>query len=238
MSKQISTIKCHKCSLNNWNTAGRCRRCGAPLPAGSGKKALLLQFLNFKRTAIPVAAIVLALCIYGFNRYRKEALYAGTALVATTKAMEKSAPVNREFEAVKQLHRDFLSRIDRNMTDHTGEGFKENQTLAFSTMMQLNEQQNKYLNPAALNYFNTFCRLVEKYYDQLVQYNSDSAHLAEVRQRIREERNLVVNDLSLSPEDKSLKLSELWKENADESKFTSVSAGDIDKTVQSLRNLF
>jgi hypothetical protein len=202
---------------------------------------MLLQSLNFKRTAyccaIPVAAIVLTSCIYGVNQYRKGALYAGAPLVTTNKEMGESAPVNRELEEAKQLHRDFIARLDRNMIDHTGESLNESQTLAFNTMMQLKDQKNKYMNPAALKYFNKFYRLVEKYYDQLVQYNSDSAHLTEVRQRIRAERTHLVEDTSLSLEARSSKLTKLWEENAGESQFTTVSAGDINKTVQSLRNL-
>jgi hypothetical protein len=101
----------------------------------------------------------------------------------------------------------------------------------------LNERQNRYTNPAALEYFYKFYELVSKYYNQLVQYRSDRAHEAEASQRNRLERDSIVKDTSLSPELRSSKLAELWDRKTGESNVSTVLASDIDETVQSLRNL-
>jgi hypothetical protein len=241
MSKQINEIKCPECRLINWNHASRCRRCGNPLSQGTGEQSLISRFWDRKRSvfcwAIPVIAMVLVPCLSGLHKDRGEVSVPGTAIPAPKQRIEKSIAVNRELEEMKQLQRDFITRLDQNMDDHTGAGLNENQTLAFNMMRQLKERENKYTDPAALEYLKKFYGQVRKYYDQLVQYNSDSAHLAEFRQRIQRERNLVLKDTTLSPEDRRSKLTELWDQNAAESQLTSVSTRDIEETVRSLRDL-
>jgi hypothetical protein len=188
------------------------------------------------RLVISAIAILLAAFIYGFHRHFS-ASDSGSGTTATIKGIEKSIPVNRELEEVKQLKRDFMARLDQNATNHTGDGLNQNQILALNTMMLLKEQQNKITDPEAQDSLNKFFRLVEKYYDELIRYNSETAHLAEVRQRIRAERDLVLKDSSLSRELKSSKLTDLWNQNVEENKSTTVSAGDLDETVKSLRIL-
>jgi hypothetical protein len=225
--------------LINQENARLCRRCKTRLSAKAIRES---KTRGFNRAtsfwAILVIAIVLVPCLYGFYKYWKGDSDAKIALAATQKGIEKSVPVNWELEEVKRLHKDFISRLDQNMSDRAGKGFDQNQTLAFHAMTQLKEGQNKYTDPAAQEYFYRFFRLVEKYYDQLVRYNSDSAHTAEARERIRTERDLILNDPSLSPESRSSKLAELWDQKTSESKSASISIGEINETVQSLRNLF
>jgi hypothetical protein len=79
--------------------------------------------------------------------------------------------------------------------------------------------------------------LTEKYYNELARYNSESAHLAEAGERYHAERDLVLKDSSLSQERKISKLTDLWNQNAEENKSITVSAGDLDEIVKSLRSL-
>jgi hypothetical protein len=237
----MSTIRCPKCKLINKEKERRCRRCGAPLSLetdGNGVNSKSMKWARAARyLAVPIIAVVSVLCIFGFYRYSKGVSDPGAGPAVTSKAIEKSTSVNRELEEAKKLNRDFIAQLDRNAADHKGDGLNKNQTLAFDTMMLLKEQQNKLADPAAREYLDEFCRLVEKYYDQMVRYNSESAHLTAVRHRIQAERERVLQDSSLSPEEKSAKQADLWNENASETQLTTVKAGDIDETVKSLRNL-
>jgi hypothetical protein len=234
----MSAISCSKCNLINMDNAGRCRRCGASLsPVAKGKVFDTKSLSTVRCFAIPAIAIVLAAFVYGVFIHSKGTSAPGAGLAETNKGVEKSALANPELEEVKKLCRDFMAGLDRNMADRNGEGLNKNQTLAFDTMMLLKERQNKLVDPAAQKYLSEFCPLVEKYYDQVVRYASESAHLVEVRERIKSERQRALKDPSLSLEDKIAKQSELWDENTSEVKLTTVSAGDIDQTVESLRNL-
>jgi hypothetical protein len=235
----MSTIKCPNCKLIHSDDVRRCRRCGVLLSSKTGRNVSSKSSITGRvvyRLAIPFA-ILLAAFIYGSHQHLQSTSDSGSKPAATIKGIEKSVPVNRELEEVKQLNRDFMARLDQNATNHTGDGFNKNQILAYDTMMRLKERQNKINDPKAQDYLNEFCGLVEKYYDLLVRYNSESAHLAEVRQRIKIERDLVLKDSSISRELRSSKLTDLWNQNVEEIKSTTVSASDLDETVKSLRSL-
>jgi hypothetical protein len=218
----------------------RCRRCGALLSSRTGRNASSKSSVTRRAVlclAISGIAILLAAFLYGSHRSAQNAPESGPKPAATIIGIEKSVPINPELKEVMQQNRDFIARLDQNATNHEGDGLKKNQSLAFDTMMRLKEQQNKYTDPEAQDYLNEFYRLTQKYYDELVRYNSETAHLAEVRHRIQAERDLVLNDSSLSQELKRSKLTELWNQNVEEIKSTTISAGDLDETVKSLRSL-
>ncbi len=219
----------------------RCRRCGTSLSSATQQKSLASFFRVSNWAArywvIALIAIVSAACIYGYYSHSTEVSTRRSGLAATAKAPEKSAPANRELEEVKKLNREFVARLDQNMADPKGKGFSKNQTLAFKTMTLLREQQKKTANPSAQKYLNAFCSLVEKYYNQLVRYNSESAHLLEVRQRVSQVRYRVLGDPKLSPDEEASRRVELRNGNVSEALLTSVSVTDIDETVKALRDL-
>jgi hypothetical protein len=237
----MAAIRCPKCNLINLGKARICRRCKTRLPRITKGNALESKTPRFNRAicfwVVLVIAIAVVAGIFCFYKYSNVDSNAGTGLVAAQKELTKDTATNRDLEDMKQLYRDFITRLDQNLADHTDEGLNKNQSLALNTMAQLKELQNRYKDPAVLEYFHKFYRLASKYYDQLSQYISDRARMAEVSQRIRVERDLILNDSSLSPELRSSKLAALWNQKTNESKFTTIFTRDLDETVQSLRNL-
>jgi|WetSurMetagenome_2_1015567.scaffolds.fasta_scaffold134036_2 hypothetical protein len=221
--------------------ARSCRRCGAPLSSDKNGGVSDSKSLNANRTtrhlAIPVIVIVSLLCIYGYYRHSQSVSSSGPGPAEANKVIATSAPANRELEEVKRLNQDFLGRIDQNMADRQGEGFKKNQTLAYDTMMTLQEEQNKLTDAAALKHLGEFSRLVNTYYDQLVRFNSDKAHLADANQRISSEIEQIQQDPSLSDDDKFSRKRDLKRKNFDDAQKYSGSSNDIEGTVKSLRNL-
>jgi hypothetical protein len=235
----MSTIKCPKCKLNQADDSRRCRRCGAPLSLGAGRNVFPKSFAAKRAVyylAVSVIAVLVAAFVHGVHDYLYSASDYGSR-PAAIEEVAKRLPVNRELEEVKQLHRDFIARFDHNAADHTGDELNKNQILTFAMIMQLKEERNKITDSEAQEHLSKFFRLLEKYYDQLVQYNSESAHLAEVRRRICAERDLVMKDSSLSKEIRSAKLVDLWNQNRQEIQSTTVSANDLDETAKSLHNL-
>jgi hypothetical protein len=230
----MSTIRCPKCKLINKATAGHCRRCSTPLALNSNSPR---PNRAVWRVSIPVIGIVLALSLYAFYRHSPEAAARLPGLTETSKPVVGKVSANQDIEIVKKLSRDFIAGLDQNMANHNSDGLKANQTLAFSTMRQLKEQQNILADPAALEYLNEFSRLVETYYDHTVRYNSEIVRFEEVRQRSSSRRQRILQDSSLSPEEKSAKQLELWEENASEEKATGALSNKVDETVKSLRNM-
>ncbi len=237
----MGVIRCPKCKLINMENVRRCRRCGTPLSSVKSGDALDSKSLNFNRAArywaIPVIVIVSLLCIYGYYRHSKSVSISEAGLAETNKVIVKSAPANRELEEVKKLNQNFLAKLDQNMSDSQGEGFKKNQTLAYDTMMALQEEQNKLTDAAALKHLGEFYRLVSKYYDQLVRFNSETAHLAEVRQRTISEIEHVQQDPSMPSENKDSREADLGLKVINKFQERNIIANDINETLKSLRNL-
>jgi hypothetical protein len=231
---RVSTTRCPKCKLINRDTVGHCRRCNTPLAVNS-KSPQLNRAVWL--AAIPVIVIVLALGRSAFYRYSPDASAPLPGLAESSRVVGKAASANQEMDKVKRLSRELIAGLDQNMANRNGDGLKKNQTLAFNTMKQLKEQQDILTNPAALRYLNEFGRLVETYYDQIIQYNSEISHFEEVRQRSRSSRQRILKDSSLSPEEKSAKQLELWEENAGEEKLSGALSSKMDETVKSLRNM-
>jgi len=237
----MNTIRCPQCRLINMEDVRRCRRCGTALSSATQQKSLGSYFRTSNRAArywvIPLIAIVSVACIYGFYSHSTEVSTPRSGFAATDKEAKRNAPATREPEEVKKLHREFVARLDQNMADRKGKGFGKNQTLAFETLTLLREQQKKTANPSTQKYLNEFCSLVEKYYDQLVRYNSESAHLQEVGQRGRQVRFRVLGDPTLSPDEEASRQVDLRNENVSEARSATVSTTDIDETVKALRDL-
>jgi hypothetical protein len=227
--------------LINMENVRRCRKCGAPLSPNTEGPPSDTRTPGFNRAsrylAIPLIAIVSVLCIYGFYRHSKGVSIPGAEVAGKNKAIAVSVPANDELEGVKKLNREFMDRIDQNAADPKGEGLTKNQTLAADTMAALKEQQNKLTDSAAQKYLDDFCSLVEKYHSQVVRLNSETARLAEVRQRITSEIEQVRQDPSLSPEDKISRQADIRSELDDESQGAGIIANDMDETLKSLRNL-
>jgi hypothetical protein len=230
----MSTIRCSKCKLINKDTARHCRRCRTPLAHDSNSPH---PHRAVWRVSIPVIGIVLVLGLYVFYRHSPDAAAPLPGHTEITKSVVGDAPANQDMEKVKKLSRDFIASLDQNMANHNGDGPKANQTLAFNTMRQLKEQQDVLADLVALEYLDEFSRLVEIYYDQTVRYNSEIVRFAEVRQRSSSSRQRILQDSSLSTEEKSAKQLELWEENAREERATGALSIKIAETVESLRNM-
>jgi hypothetical protein len=237
----MTAIRCPECRLINIENVRRCRRCGTPLsPDAEGEIPASVSVKcsrAARHLAVPVIAIVSLLWIYACYKHSKDVPSPGAGLAGTNTAIAESAPTNEQLEGVKRLSRDFMARLDQNAADPKGDGLRKNEALAFDTMEELKEQQNRTTDPAARDYLDDLYRLVEKYHDQVVRLNSEIARLAEVRQRITNEIEQVRQDPSLSPEDKISRQAEIRSELDSESRGTDSAANDIDVTVKSLRNL-
>ncbi len=237
----MGVIRCPKCKLINRGNARRCRRCATPLSSGNPGDIHDSKSMNFNRAvlhwAIPVIVIVSLLCIYSYYRHSKGVSNPGIGLDETNKVIVRSAPANQELEGVKELSRDFMAELDRNAVDFKGDGLSKNRALAYNMLMLLKDQQSRLSDPAAQKYLDEFYRLVGKYYDQMVQLNSETAHLAEVRQRITNEIEHVKKDPTLPSEDKISKEADLRVEVLNEFQERNIIANDIDETVTSLRIL-
>jgi len=189
-----------------------------------------------------------ALCIYGFYGHSKNASVpevgvAGIAGVAgidggtATSGVAKMTPASKEFTEVKELHRDFITKFDKNVADRKGEGLKKNQTLAYETLILLKAKQNEVFEPGAQKYLDDFTNLVQQYYDQVVRYNSESIYLSEVNNKSRSEVERIRKDSSLSQEEKASRISHIVKDDDSEFQRATISANDLDGTVKSIRNL-
>ena len=237
----MNNIRCPKCKIINMENARICRRCGAPLSRETEGNTTGIKSPTFGRAALKLTVLVIAivslLCIYGFYRHSQSVSSSGTGLAETNAVTAKNAPANRELEEVKKLNQDFLGRLDQNMSDRQGEGFKKNQTLAYDTTMTLQEKQNKLTDAAALKYLGEFHGLVNKYYDQLVRFNSDKAHLVDANQRTSDEIEQIQQDPSLSDDDKFSRKRDLKRKLFDDSQKYSSSSNDIEETVKFLRKL-
>ena len=242
----MNTIRCPKCKLINSESVRRCRRCGASLSSDRNGDVSDSKPLNSSRAArhwaIPVIVVVALLCIFVYYRYSQNIPISGTALAktnnsATNQVIAKSASANRELEEVKKLNQDFLGKVDQNMSDRQGEGFKKNQILAYDMMMTLQEEQSKLTDAAALKHCGEFSRLVNTYYEQLVRFNADKAHLLDANQRVSNEIEQIQQDPSLSDDEKFLRKRDLKGKNFEDALHYSGSANEIEETVKSLRNL-
>jgi hypothetical protein len=237
----MSAIRCPKCQLINDENARRCRRCETPLSQDTKGDVVNPKSPNFNRTArklvIPVIAIVVLLCIYGFYRYSASASGSEVEHAGINKATAKSTPGNGDLEEMIKLNQDFLAKLDQNTPNHVGDGLNKNQTLAFDTLTSLKERLKKITDSAALKYSGEFYRLLEKYHGQVVRFNEESTRLAKVRQRFASEINNLRSDPSMSAEDKNSKQADLTRELEREFQRSSITADDAAETVKSLRNI-
>jgi hypothetical protein len=237
----MSAMRCPKCELINGSNARLCRRCGTSLSSTTGVNASDSRVPNLKQAArrlvIPAIAIISALCIYGLCRYAQSDVNYGTGPARAKKAIQKSLQANSEFEEVRKLNQDFIAQLDKNLADRNGKGLAENQPLAFDTLMSLKQRKDKISDPIAQKYLDELCRLVDKYYDQVVRYNSESAHLAEVDRRIRSEMENIRQDSSLLREDMLAKQRTLRGKLYEETQECSVTSFDLNETVKYLRDL-
>jgi hypothetical protein len=243
----MTATRCPKCKLINAEETRRCRRCNTLLSPGTKEKAHTSQISG--RTVCYLVVVVMtvsALCIYGFyghsdntsNKASNPAAgVSGANGVTAASGTVATTPVSKEFDEVKELHRDFVAKFDQNAADRKGEGRKKNQELAYETLSQLRDKQSKTYEASAQKYLDDFYRLVKQYYDQAIQYNSDSVYLEEVNNRARSEVERVRKDPSLSQEEKALRISHIVKDDDSEQQRASVSAQDMAETIKSLRDL-
>lgn len=237
----MQTIRCPKCRLINNQDAPRCRRCGTLLSSVTQEGGTGSRSSNSNRAArkwiIPAIAVTLLLGVFGYYRYSKIAPnYTGVSAEINRPTVKKH-PADQKLEELKALSRDFLSSLDQNMSDRSGEGYQKNQPLAFDTMMALQVEKSKPMDVAAQKYLDEFYRLVNQYYDQLVRFNSEKADLAKASQKTFSEIEQIQQDTSLSDEEKYSRKRDLKREYFDKSQEYSVSSMDIDETVKSLRDL-
>jgi hypothetical protein len=237
----MNATRCPKCKLINGDGTGICRRCGNSLSPHTAANASDSRRPNFtqaaRRLAIPLIAIISVLCIFGFTRYSKIDVASRTKPARDANATAKNESANREFEEVRNLNRDFIARLDTNLADRNGDGFIKNQALAGNTLALLKNQQDKITDSTAQKYLDEFTRLVEKYSSQLVQYNSDTAHLADVSQRIKDEKDEIQQDESLPPEEKLAKQRNLKGKFYEETQNCSVTSSDLNETAKYLHDL-
>ncbi len=237
----MDSIRCPKCRLINKENSRRCRRCGAALSPGNAGKVQITKPQNVGRInlsiAVPAFGILCLLGIYESNKYSNGPLDSKPATVSVSKTEAGGAPVIRDLQLMEKLHQEFMAQLFRNMADRNGEGFKKNQVLASEEIKLLNQKQYGLTDPAAQSFFHDFYRLVEKFNAQLIEYNSETIHLADIRQQINSEIQKVQDDPSLTPEEKLSIKRDLNGRFFDESQATTVKSSDIDETVNALRGL-
>lgn len=237
----MNTIKCPECKLVNMGNARTCRRCATPLFPEGKAKAAGSRGLNFwklaRSLAIPMVMIALAFCIYGLNRKEHGVLTSKPLASGGNSVTTRNVPVSGALEEAKKLSRDFVARMDQNMSDRNGRGFELNQKLAFDTLQHMGEQTPGLADPETQKHLEEFSRLVERYYNQLTAYNSDVANFANGHQRMKNEIEQIQQDSSLSPEQKTIRRSDLRKEFFNESEQREITSKDLDATMLFLRTL-
>jgi hypothetical protein len=230
--------------------ARRCRRCNTPFSPGHGKKISESKSSSFGQTAtrraIPIVAVVALLCAWGFYKHSNggsnlpaeaEAAAGSPSIATHASPRENAGTVNPNLDPIQKLNQDFMAQLDKNMNDREGNGLKKDQTLVYDTMMRLKEHENEVADPKTQKYHDEFSRLVEKYYNQLVQYNSETDHVAELNQKLRGQIGAIRQDASLSPSDEFIKERDVRRSFYDESQRNSIKYADLEDTVKSLREL-
>lgn len=238
----MSVIRCPKCRLVNREKIRRCRRCGTVLPGAAEIKAAEVRALSMhraiRRWVVPVLGVITILCLYGFYRHRTGSYGPGDAVAATTKTMETIVRENRDLEFVRNLHSDFIAKLDQNMADREGRGYTLNQPLASETMKLLDQNRDKIKDPLAQKCLDEFYSLVEKYNAQLIQYNSDIINRGELKKQTNDEIERIQQDASMTPEERAAKTRDLNGKFFDTiQKEETVNNIDIVETAKSLRNL-
>ncbi len=152
--------------------------------------------------------------------------------------MPKNTPSNGEFEAIRGIYRDFIARLDQNAADRNKDQcLGKNQTLAYDTLELLKEKKSKITDHAAEKFLDEFSSLIEKYYSQLVRFNSETTQLAQANQGITNQIQRVREDSSLSAEEKVTKHADLVIQMPRESQERTITAKSVSETEESLRKL-
>jgi len=189
------------------------------------------------RLALPIVAVIFALGVYGYRGLSTKDSQHGIGVVKANEWEARGTRANHELEAVKRLNRDFLAALDRNMADRHGKGYKINQALAYDTMMAMQKDQAELTDAGARKYLGELNALVNRYYDQLVRFNSEQADLAKLNGQISGEIERIQQDASLSDEEKYSRKRDLKNSYFDASQKYSITSRDLDETVKLLRNL-
>jgi hypothetical protein len=244
----MSAQRCPKCNLVNMEDARRCRRCSTPLSPGNGKDIADSKSSSSgpkaRRLVIPAVAVAALLCLWGFYKHANggsklpaEATVQSKTMVTQALANETSVPVNPKLDAVQKLDQDFIAQLDKNMNDRDGDGLKKDQALAYDTMMRLKEHEAEVMDPRTEKFRDEFSRLVEKYYNQLVQYNSETDHDAELNQKLRSQIGAIRQETSLSQAEEFIKERDVRRTYYDETQRSGVKYEDLNETVKSLHAL-
>lgn len=232
--------RCPECRLVNAANAPSCRRCGALLtPAGSLEQAESGP-RRVNRILLVVAAavlIVVLLIVYGWNRRAVGVSALENAPDPAGGFSEPAAPAPGELDEAKALSRDFIGRMDRNMSDPAGRGFELNQALAAETLKRARERLPGISDPAARQHVDRFSVLLDKYHGQLMSYNADNERLGSEYERLNREVESIQQNPDLAPEEKTSRQRELRRTYFDAADQTRVTSRDLDATMLFLRSL-
>jgi hypothetical protein len=237
-TEQMSINKCPTCQLVNGAGVQCCRRCGAliaPKETIAEKSPNLRQ--SFRNIAVPAIIVLSILCIYAILKPSKIASIPQTSVVTKNEPQINDSPTAAKPDEVKKLRRDFLLQLDLNMNDRNGEGSKKNQILASDTIKLLKQKRNELVEPTGQQSLDELNLLITKYYDQLVKYNIETAHIIETSLGIQKQLEDIQKDSSLSDKDRISRKHELKFELFNQSIARTVSSNDIEETVASIRNL-
>lgn len=232
--------RCPECRLVNAANAPSCRRCGATLTPAGGSEPAESGPRRGNRILLVVAAAVLIvglLTAYVWNRRAGGVSALENAPGPEGGFSEPAAPAPGELDEAKALSRDFIGRMDRNMSDPAGRGFELNQALAIETLDRARERLPGISDPAARQHVDRFSVLLEKYHGQLKSYNADNERLGSEYDRLNRETESLEQNPDLSPEEKTSRQRELRRKYFDAADPTRVTSRDLDATMSILRAL-
>lgn len=237
----MGVIRCPKCRLINRGNAYHCRRCGTPLSSGNAEPVISPGPEKPKPAplhwAIPIILIISLAGIYGFYRHSEGVSNSDAGPSKTNMEAVQNAPASEELNNLQKLSRDFIAQMDRNTTSGDGDDLGKNRALAHKMLLSIEDQQSKLNDAAALKYLNEFKELLGKYYDQLGQFDAETARLTEMRQSSTDKIENIKKDSSLSAEEKTSQETSLRTEVLNQLQERNVIAGNINNTVKALRSL-
>ncbi len=236
----MRTIRCPKCRLINLETAKRCRRCKTVLSRGSAEQASTEPLSWHHAAGARIAAILgvaIVLLLGGYAGYRvyKRNLNSPSGSDSRGVAANAGATDPGLKELIK-ISEELKSQLERNLAEKKDDLLTRNQAAVFDALALIGDLEKRYSAPTFQKYSTDLSLLLRKYYDLIMQYNTETARFEAAKERINNEIESAKKDSSLPASAKAKKQGQLRTELAAEYRDLRVSPKDLDSALQSIRS--